>query len=46
MPRQFLHAFQLEVQLPNEKTTRVFQAPLQNDLQDFLAHLSKSKVAK
>jgi 23S rRNA pseudouridine1911/1915/1917 synthase len=39
--RHFLHASSLSVQLPGEKDTRTFEAPLPEDLQKILAGLRK-----
>lgn len=37
--RHFLHAYRLEVTLPGEKTTRIFEAPLPGELEDALQTL-------
>jgi 23S rRNA pseudouridine1911/1915/1917 synthase len=42
IPRQFLHAFQLEITLPHETTARTFQAPLPEELENVLVHLRKN----
>ncbi len=39
--RQFLHAARITVQLPGEKTTRTFEAPLSPDLDDVLEEIRK-----
>ncbi len=39
LSRQFLHASRLEIRLPGEKTARVFEAPLPDDLQTCLDEL-------
>jgi 23S rRNA pseudouridine1911/1915/1917 synthase len=41
--RQFLHAFQLTVNLPGEKETRTFNAPLPADLEETLIELRKNQ---
>ncbi len=42
IPRQFLHASQLEITLPHESATRIFKAPLPEELESILIHLRKN----
>ncbi len=46
IPRQFLHAFQLEIALPNETSVRKFQAPLPDELENILQYLRKNFAMK
>jgi len=41
--RHFLHAYRLKIVLPNEKTSRVFEAPLPEELADVLSKLRGEK---
>jgi 23S rRNA pseudouridine1911/1915/1917 synthase len=42
IPRQFLHAFQLEITLPHETAARTFHAPLPGELENVLLYLRKN----